>query len=109
MPILRSKLNSSDDINNDYGSITFTKDGIKLAHPSGNYVTIGPTGIGLFCGGISMKMATNEIVLSASTVSVRLTTSDFSVATSGCNITSSGVMRLNGAIVNINNGGLEVT
>jgi len=101
MPLLRSKVAKSSNIETTDGILRFNKDGILIAHPQGNRVLIGPNGIEFNCSGMSMKMTPSEILVSTGAVSLRMQLTEFS-------ITAGGVVRVNGATVNVNNGALEV-
>ncbi|HUA57507.1 MAG TPA: hypothetical protein VML19_02060 [Verrucomicrobiae bacterium] len=101
MPLLRTKVAKSSDIATKFGSITFTADGIVLAHPQGNKVTIGTSGIEFSCSGSSMRMTPSEITISTGSVSFRMTMME-------CGLNANGPIRINGSSVNVNNGALEV-
>jgi hypothetical protein len=99
MPLLPSNL--PKDIDTPNGSLKFTSNGIVLAHPNGTKVVIGPTGIELSCGSTSIKLGQSDILVSSATASLKL-------APGECILTAAGPMKLNAAILNVNNGALEV-
>ena len=101
MPLLRSKVAKSSNIETADGILKFNKDGILISHPQGNKVLIGPNGIEFSCSGMSMKMTASEILLSTGAVSLRMQMTE-------CSITAGGNIRVNGSTVNVNNGALEV-
>jgi hypothetical protein len=102
MPLLRSKVDKQTDVVTKNGSLLFTPEGIVLSHPQGSKIAIGANGIEFNCtGGVSMKLTPSEILVSNGSVSLRMTMMD-------CSLNANGPIRLNGSMVNVNNGALEV-
>jgi hypothetical protein len=99
MPLLPNYI--AKNIETPDGSISFTKDGIVIAHSSGNRITIGQTSVELNCGGASIRMTQSEIVINSGT-------STLSLSPAASILSSSGPIKVTGAFVNVNNGALEV-
>ena len=100
MPLLRSNESKSQDIVTKDGSIQFTSGGLLLQY-QGTSILIGPNGIALSCGAVSVNLSQTQVTMISGPATLQMQTNDFT-------INCTGFVRINGTRVSVNNGALEV-